>query len=211
MAPADLLSSGGPNADAAASGVDDFGIRIEVRLGTEGRTIVSELGGLNQLGEKPRVQGGVVIQQEDELGAVIESVADAEIGARGEANISLALDYVNGVLKLMPERPRLTSLRAVIYDDSASIRVCHPPKTVEALAGILQAVPVEDNDVYERFCVQQMETFELEGMPAVKAIVWLDATDASTFKRGVSVTSRAIARQLRQQPQAEPVRHRACD
>ena len=55
LAPADLLGSGGPNADTAAGRVDDFGIRIEVSLGAESRTIVSGRGSLNKRGEKRRV------------------------------------------------------------------------------------------------------------------------------------------------------------
>src|SRR5438132_4281612 len=153
-AAADLLCSGRPNANATAGRVDDFRAGIEVGLRAESRAILSGLPSVNKGREKRRVNRGVVVQEKDVVRSLREREADTEVSACSEADIRRALDYMH-LVKLITEPCRLAQRGPVIHDDNAPVRVGHVAEALETVPGVLETIPVEDNDGYKRFSVEQ--------------------------------------------------------
>ena len=104
------------------------------------------LGDADERGEGTAVGKGVVVEKPDEVVAVLEGVAEAEVGAAGEAGVGWELDELDAGGDERAEVPGGAVRGAVVDQENREVGVGHAQDGVEAGDGLMGGVPVEQDD-----------------------------------------------------------------
>ena len=100
-----------------------------------------------QLIEQHRIDRRIVVEYEDEVGAFIERIANAEIVPSSVSEIALRLDNLDAVVRrVATDRIGGAVARGVVDHDDPSRGVLQTPQRCEAGLGINQTVPIQDDD-----------------------------------------------------------------
>src|SRR3972149_6289648 len=134
-----------PGIHPPAGGLDDPGPLVVADLGAKGGTVRGFLSGLHQHGEKGWIDNRVVVQQEDVVCAVRQGAAHAHVAPASESHVLCTGDELDGVAEPVLTDLSIVPRGAIVYNDGLVVGVRHGPKGLQALTGVGETVPVEDN------------------------------------------------------------------
>ena len=109
------------------------------------------VGRPDELVEQQRVDGSIVVQNQDEIGAVIQRVADAEVVSSRITEITLRVDNLDAVVRrVSTDRIDRTVGRAIVDHDDSVLGVVQTPQRCEAGQCVSDPIPVENDDPHRR-------------------------------------------------------------
>jgi len=109
--------------------------------------------GVDETFERVGLDGGVVVEQPDQLGATREREADPDVVSPGVPEVAAVLDDLDGGVVRCQLRARRYA-RAVVDDEHREWRVGLPRETLDAGECVVESVPVEyDGDDAHRAAI----------------------------------------------------------
>src|SRR3990170_4450392 len=146
LAPAGLPGGPSPGVYPADGRADDGGVIVEVYLGAQDRRVRQSLGCPDELFEEGWLDHHVVVQQQHIVGIRRQRVPNSQIATAREAQVVFTDDELRSVTESLLQNTSIVPGGAVIYNDGLVAGVRYAAHGLQALAGVGNAIPVDDDD-----------------------------------------------------------------